>query len=67
MIERDGKTYAESLEEYYALCGDAEHKGGAQQIVNQNIDFTARYGLSDKEYEALKQPRRVYLANGKHK
>jgi hypothetical protein len=56
----DGTNYAESLEEYYSICGDKEHKPGAQQIMSQNIDLTSRYGLTDKEYEALKQPIQIY-------
>lgn len=60
MIERDGKTYAESLEEYYATCGESELKENAQQVIDQNIDLASRLGLSDKEYDALKQPIRVY-------
>jgi hypothetical protein len=60
MITRNGCHYAESLEEYYAICGDAEHKPLAQHMVEQNIDMSVRLGLTDKEYEALKRPIRIY-------
>ncbi len=60
MITRNGRHYAESLEEYYAICEDAEHKAGAQEVLARNIDLVARYGLTDEEYEALKRPIRIY-------
>lgn len=60
MIEQDGKTYAESLEEYYAVCGNTEIKDNAQTAVDNNIDMATRLGLSDDEYKALNQPIRVY-------
>jgi hypothetical protein len=63
MKEIDGKKYAESLEEYFAqfdspeLKAKKEAEGQANQVGNDNL---ARYGLSDKEYEALSKPIRVY-------
>jgi hypothetical protein len=60
MIKHDNKEYAESLEEYYALCGNNELKENAQQALDNNVDLASRLGLSDEEYDALKQPIRVY-------
>ena len=56
----DDETYAESLEEYYATCGNPELKANAQNLVDQNIDTASRLGLSDEEYEKLTQHIRVY-------
>jgi hypothetical protein len=56
MIERDGKIYAESLDEYFAQFDTPEEKAAkeaAREANQQILDYAARCGLSDKEYEAL--------------
>jgi hypothetical protein len=59
-IVKDDSNYAESIIEYYAMCGTPELKEAAKEIVDSNIDLVARYGLSDEEYAKLTQPIRVY-------